>query len=94
MIKAIPTLDGYFCLVDMTIRSQNIPVDVTEVYSQMHLEIVGLPAVDGGHFQLRSTSYGGYDAGYRLFVVESMPQICHAISTSPNKLRFADWNGI
>ena len=55
-----------FALFDMSLHSQpQGSVDATKIYNQMHQEIVGLPAVDGGHFAASfGHLMGGYDAGY------------------------------
>lgn len=55
-------LYGFF---DMAIHTADGPVDVTKVFNEKHAEILGIPAVEGGHFPASfGHMMGGYDAGY------------------------------
>lgn len=52
-------------LFDMKIHSTDGPVDVTKIFEETHLELHGIPAIEGGHFPAGfGHMMGGYDAGY------------------------------
>lgn len=54
-----------FGLYDMKLHSTTDPVDVTQIYSDMHRELFGFPVLKGTHFPASfGHLMGGYDAGY------------------------------
>jgi thimet oligopeptidase len=54
-----------FGLFDMICHTAEKIPDVTQLYHQLHQELVGIPAIEGGHFPATfGHLMGGYDAGY------------------------------
>ena len=54
-----------YALFDMTIHTQNGPVNVQETYDNLYREIVGQEPIAGNHFPgTFGHMMGGYDAGY------------------------------
>lgn len=52
-------------LFDMSIHTTEGAVDVTKVFNDKHAELLGVPAIEGGHFPASfGHMMGGYDAGY------------------------------
>ncbi len=63
---------GYFytrqlllALFDMICHTTHGPVDTTLLYQKLHIEILGIPSIEGGHMPASfGHLMGGYDAGY------------------------------
>ncbi len=50
---------------DMTIHTQDGPVDVTKTFNDLYKEIIGVDPIEGNHFPASfGHMMGGYDAGY------------------------------
>lgn len=54
-----------YALFDMTIHTQEGPVDVTKTFNDMYRDFIGVESIPGGHFAASfGHLMGGYDAGY------------------------------
>lgn len=54
-----------YALFDMTLHTENGPVDVTQIYNDLYRQIVGVEPIPGNHFPAGfGHLMGGYDAGY------------------------------
>ncbi len=72
MLAARDFNQGYFyvrqlflALLDMSYHTSDVKVDSTAVLNKLYTDIIGINALEGGHFQASfGHLMGGYDAGY------------------------------